>query len=203
MVVPGVLLADPRTQAILLALADGPHRPCELEQLPGISRSTLFLRLNELKAIGILLACELSRFPLRIAYGLSGSGRVALTSALLGERRQRRMLAATGPSADLSDLLRCLAPVCSVDRTCEGLCVLSELEPEAPATAVRLLVADQRIEVLSELDAAHDVAVVSVAARPGIWERALVTGDSDGLEIEGAHEIAVSVLQALSGALSI
>jgi HxlR-like helix-turn-helix len=201
-VAPAALLADPRAQAILLALADGAHRPCELEQLPGLSRSTLFLRLGELKAIGVVLARELSRFPLHITYALSRTGRVALANTLLGERRQQRMLAAEATATSLSDLLRCLAPICTLDACHDGLCALTERDPRDPAPEpVCLLAAGASITILDEPDTAPAQPTAAIAARPEVWERALVTGSPNGLELDGDHDLAGAVLTGLSLAL--
>lgn len=198
----GRLLSDRRTQAILLALAEGPRRPCELESLPGIARSTLFLRLGELKTVGVVLARELSQFPLRIAYGLSERGRVALADALLSERRQQRVLATGTTGAKLGDLLRCVAPITHVDRAHAGLCVLIEQDTVELDPPVRMLVAGEDMVVLDESELPPSRAAVSIAGRPERWERALITGSTDGMNLEGDRDLAAAVLTGLSLALN-
>src|SRR3981081_949773 len=91
------LLANERTRTIVLELADGSRRPSELERLQGVVRSTLFARLGELTALGIVTSSRSAEFPLRVEYRLSEIGRRLLANELLIERQERRKLARTGP----------------------------------------------------------------------------------------------------------
>jgi DNA-binding HxlR family transcriptional regulator len=199
---PPRLLVDEGTRAIVRALADGPRRPSELETLRGIVRSTMYARLGELTAHGIVASDRLTEFPLRVAYRLNDAARAMLAHELLIERQERRILARTGPGVDaaLDSLLRLLAPVSRPATDRGGFCVLVEREPSGRTHAVPLLVRDRRIAV-SELASAVDPRVrFNGASR--VWEDALLAGGTRGLRIVGDTVLGGAVMGAFGAALN-
>jgi DNA-binding HxlR family transcriptional regulator len=196
------VLADVRTRTIVLALADGSRRPSELEQLRGIVRSTLFVRLGELRALGIVTSARGAEFPLRVEYRLSESGRRSLANELLIERQERRKLARAGPGVDaaLGSLLRLLAPVSHPATDRRGLCVLVEREPSGQTRTIRLRVEDRRVEV-SELAGSVEPDVRFSAASEA-WEEALLAGGTHGLRMVGDLALGRAVMAAFGAALN-
>jgi DNA-binding HxlR family transcriptional regulator len=196
------LLANERTRTIVLELADGSRRPSELQRLQGIVRSTLFARLDELTALGIVTSSRSAEFPLRAEYRLSEIGRRLLANELLIERQERRKLARTGPGVDaaLGNLLRLLAPVSHPATDREGRCLLVEHEPSGQTHTVRLLVEDRSIAV-SELVSSVDPDV-HLSASSETWEDALVAGGTQGLEVTGDLVLGDAVMVAFGGALN-
>ncbi len=196
------LLANERTRTIVLALADGSRRPSELERLQGIVRSTLFARLGELTALGIVTSSRRAEFPLRVEYRLSEIGRRLLANELLIERQERRKLARTGPGVDaaLGNLLRLLAPVShpAVDR--QGRCLLVEHEPSGQTRAVRLLVEDRCVAVTELAGSAEPDVRCSAASQT--WEDALLAGGTHGIQMAGDLVLGNAVIVAFSLALS-
>ena len=197
------LLANERTRAIVLALADGSRRPSELEQLQGVVRSTLFARLGELTALGIVTSSRRAEFPLRVEYRLNESGRRFLANELLIERQELRKLARAGPGVDaaLGNLLRLLAPVSHPATDRQGHCLLVEHEPSGQTHAVRLLVADHRVAV-SELASSVEPDV-RCSATSETWENALVAGGTHGLQMAGDLVLGNAVIVAFSLALGL
>jgi hypothetical protein len=208
------LLADERTRTIVQTLAEAPRRPVELEQLPGIVRSALYARLNELTGLGVFVAHRFPVFPLQVEYRLSDAGRAALANELLIERQERRRLAGQGPAvgAALRDVLRLLAPVLQLEADGFGNCVLVEHDPpgrddaedagadqDEEAHATLLVVGDGEV-ALSELAGPfeHDVLVTATS---GAWSDVLLAGPDDGLVVDGDEVLARLVLAALVAAL--
>ncbi|HWY17763.1 MAG TPA: winged helix-turn-helix transcriptional regulator [Solirubrobacteraceae bacterium] len=196
------VLADVQTRTIVLALADGSRRPSELERLQGIVRSTLFVRLGELRALGIVTSCHGREFPLRVEYRLNESGRRLLANELLIERQERRKLARTGPGVDaaLGNLLRLLAPVSRPATDRQGHCLLVEREPSGRTHTVRLLVEDHRVE-MSELAGSVEPDVRFSAASEA-WEDALLVGGTHGLQMAGDLVLGRAVMVAFGAALN-
>jgi DNA-binding HxlR family transcriptional regulator len=196
------LLVNERTRTIVLELADGSRRPSELERLQGIVRSTLFARLDELTALGIVRSSRSAEFPLRVEYRLSEIGRRLLANELLIERQERRKLARTGPGVDaaLGNLLRLLAPVSHPATDRQGRCLLVEHEPSGRTHAVRLLVEDRRIAVSELMGSAEPDVRCSAASEA--WEDALVAGGTHGIEMAGDLVLGSAVVVAFSVALS-
>jgi DNA-binding HxlR family transcriptional regulator len=196
------LLADERTRRIVLALADGSRRPSEIERLQGIVRSTMYARLSELTALGVLASDRLTEFPLRVAYRLNDAVRPLLAHELLIERQERRILARLGPGvgAALHPLLRLLAPVSHPATGRQGRCVLVEREPSGRANTVRLLVEDRRIAVSERVSAAAPDVRFSGASQA--WEEALLAGGTRGLRITGDLALGSAIMAAFSAALS-
>jgi DNA-binding HxlR family transcriptional regulator len=197
------LLADERTRTIALALADGSRRPSELQRLRGMVRSTLFVRLGELTALGVVASASNGGYPLRVAYQLNTIGRRFLANELLIERQERHKLAHMGPGveAGLGNILRLLAPIShppSDDH--HGHCLLIEREPSGSTRTVRLLVEGPRIlvsDVASSLD-----PDVHFSATSQTWEDALVAGDTRGLRVAGDLDLGRSVMGAFGAALN-
>jgi DNA-binding HxlR family transcriptional regulator len=196
------LLTNERTRTIVLALADGSRRPSELERLQGIVRSTLFARLGELTALGIVTSSRRAEFPLRVEYQLNESGRRLLANELLIERQERRKLARVGPGVDaaLGNLLRLLAPVSRLTTDRQGHCQLVEHEPSGQTHTVRLLVADRRVTVSERARPAEPD--VRCSATSETWENALVAGGTHGLQMAGDLVLGNAVIVAFSLALS-
>jgi DNA-binding HxlR family transcriptional regulator len=195
------LLTDERTRTIVVALADGPHRPSQLEGLPGIVHGSLYASLAELTTRGVFTMRRYAEFPLRVEYRLSDAGRTVFANELLIERQERRRLAGIGPAAGgaLSDLLRLLAPVSRIGRASRGRCVFVEHEPPERANSVPLEVGDGSI-VLSELgDSLEDGT--KVTATPDAWSEALLAGPDEGLAFVGDEVLAHTVLDSLVAAL--
>ncbi len=197
------LLANERTRTIVLALADGSRRPSELERLQGIVRSTLFARLGELTALGIVTSSRRAEFPLRVEYQLHESGRRLLANQLLIERQERRKLARVGPGVDaaLGNLLRLLAPVSHPATDRQGRCLLVEHEPSGQTHTVPLIVEDRRVAV-SELASSVEPDV-RCSATSETWENALVAGGTHGLQMAGDLVLGDAVIVAFSLALSV
>ncbi|MGA8364401.1 MAG: winged helix-turn-helix transcriptional regulator [Solirubrobacteraceae bacterium] len=196
------LLANERTRTIVLALADGSRRPSELEQLQGIVRSTLFARLGELTALGIVTSSRRAEFPLRVEYRLNESGRRFLANELLIERQERRKLARAGPGVDaaLGNLLRLLAPVSHPSTDRQGRCLLVEHEPSGETHTVPLLVEDRRVAVSKLASSVEPDALCSATSET--WENALVAGGTKGLQMAGDLVLCNAVIVAFSLALS-
>lgn len=197
------LLADERTRTIVRALADGSRRPSELETLQGIVRSTMYARLNELAALGVVATERVTEFPLRVAYRLNDAARAALAHELLIVRRERRTLAQLGPGveASLSNVLRLLAPVSRMPDDSSATCVLAEHEPPERAHAVRLIVENGRI-ALSD-PPGPIMADARVRAAPEDWDDALLAGPSPVLRIRGDESLAHTVVTALGAPLRV
>ena len=196
------LLANERTRTIVLALADGSRRPSELERLQGIVRSTLFARLGELTALGIVTSSRRAEFPLRVEYQLHESGRRLLANELLIERQERRKLARVGPGVDaaLGNLLRLLAPVSHPATDRQGRCLLVEHEPSGQTHTVPLIVEDRRVAV-TELASSVEPDVLC-SATSETWENALVAGGTHGLQMAGDLVLCSAVIVAFGLALS-
>jgi DNA-binding HxlR family transcriptional regulator len=196
------LLANERTRTIVLDLADGSRRPSELERLQGIVRSTLFARLGELTALGIVTSSRRAEFPLRVEYRLSEIGRRLLANELLIERQERRKLARTGPGVDaaLGNLLRLLAPVSHPATDRQGRCLLVEHEPSGQTHTVRLLVEDRSIAVTELAGSLEPDVRFSAASRT--WEDALLAGGTHGLQMTGDLVLGRAVMVAFGVALS-
>jgi DNA-binding HxlR family transcriptional regulator len=196
------LLANERTRTIVLALADGSRRPSELEQLQGVVRSTLFARLGELTALGIVTSSRRAEFPLRVEYRLNESGRRFLANELLIERQERRKLARAGPGVDaaLGNLLRLLAPVSHPATDRQGRCLLVEHEPSGQTHSVRLLVEDHRVAV-SELASSVEPDV-RCSAPSEAWEDALLAGGMHGIQMAGDLVLGSAVVVAFGAALN-
>jgi DNA-binding HxlR family transcriptional regulator len=196
------LLANERTRTIVLALADGSRRPSELERLQGIVRSTLFARLSELTALGIVTSDPRAEFPLRVEYRLNDIGRRFLANELLIERQERRRLAGAGPGVDaaLGNLLRLLAPVSHPATDRRGRCLLVEHQPSGQTHTVRLLVEDRRVAV-SEFASSLEPDVRCSAASQ-TWEDALLAGGTHGLQMAGDLVLCRAVMVAFGVALN-
>jgi DNA-binding HxlR family transcriptional regulator len=196
------LLANERTRTIVLALADGSRRPSELERLQGVVRSTLFARLGELTALGIVTSSRRAEFPLRVEYQLHESGRRLLANQLLIERQERRKLARVGPGVDaaLGNLLRLLAPVSHPATDRQGRCQLVEHEPSGQTHTVLLIVEDRRVAV-TELASSLEPDV-RCSATSETWENALVASGTHGLQMTGDLVLGDAVIVAFSLALS-
>jgi len=191
-------LGDERVRAIVRALADGPLQPADLERISGVARSTLYTRLGELAAMGVVVVSQIGGFPLRVCYELSDNGRVAVAGELLGERLQRRRLALPESEAgcDLTDLVRLLAPVSRVPRTAEGSCALVEREVDARNGGVWLLARAGRIAVRDRCGR----SAAGAEGAPAAWDEVLVAGDCRRLELSGDPVLVRRVLRSLSTA---
>jgi DNA-binding HxlR family transcriptional regulator len=196
------LLANERTRTIVLDLADGSRRPSELERLQGIVRSTLFARLGELTALGIVTSSRSAEFPLRVEYRLSEIGRRLLANELLIERQERRKLARTGPGVDaaLGNLLRLLAPVSHPATDRQGRCLLVEHEPSGQTHTVWLLVDDRRVAVSGFASSLEPDVRCSAASEA--WEDALVAGGTHGIQMAGDLVLGSAVMAAFGVALN-
>lgn len=196
------LLADEWTRVIVRVLADGPRRPSELERLGGIARSTMYARLSQLTALGVVASDRLTEFPLRVAYRLNDAARAMLAHELLIERQERRVFARAGPGVDaaLGSLLCLLAPVSHLATDRRGRCVLVEHEPSGRTHTVPLLVRDRRIAV-SDLASAVDPRVRFNGASRA-WEDALLAGGTDGLRVVGDAVLGGAVMGAFGAALN-
>lgn len=197
------LLTDERTRTIVGALAEGPRRPFELEDLPGIVRSALYARLAELTALGVFVAHRFAAFPLRVEYRLSDAGRTILANELLIERQERRRLAGQGPAvgAALGDILRLLAPIAFPRGSRLGNCAFVEHDPpEHEQADSSLMVVSRGGIVLSErVDPLECDA--QVTATPDTWSDVLLAGPAGGLVVVGDDVLARVVLTALLAAL--
>jgi DNA-binding HxlR family transcriptional regulator len=196
------LLANERTRTIVLALADGSRRPSEVERLQGIVRSTLFARLSELTALGIVTSSRSAEFPLRVEYRLNESGRRFLANELLIERQERRKLARTGPGVDaaLGNLLRLLAPVSHPATDRQGRCLLVEHEPSGQTHTVRLLVEGRSIAVSEFASSVEPDVRFSAASQT--WDDALLAGGTHGLRMAGDLVLGRAVMVAFGAALN-
>ncbi len=195
------LLADERTRTIVRALADGSRRPSELETLQGIVRSTMYARLNELTALGVVATERITEFPLRVAYRLNDAARPVLAHELLIVRRERRTLARLGPGAEasLSNVLRLLAPISRMPDDSSATCVLAEHEPPEDVHAVRLLVENKRI-ALSDIPNST-LADARVQVAPEDWDDALLAGPPSKFQVRGDESLARTVVTALGAPL--
>jgi DNA-binding HxlR family transcriptional regulator len=196
------LLANERTRTIVLELADGSRRPSELERLQGVVRSTLFARLGELTALGIVTSSRSAEFPLRVEYRLSEIGRRLLANELLIERQERRKLARTGPGVDaaLGNLLRLLAPASHPATDRQGRCLLVEHEPSGQTRTVRLLVEDRSIAVTELVSSVEPDVRCSAASQT--WEEAFLAGGTHGIQMAGDLVLGSAVVVAFGVALN-
>lgn len=196
------LLADERVRAIVRSLAAGPQRPSQLEQIPSLARSTLYLRLGELTGLGLMISRRISEFPLRMEYCLTPSGRTALANELLIDRHRRRRIVRgdTARESGLLDVLGLLAPVAHLTRGTRGICALEEAEVPEPTPAIQLWVSDGIVSLSREAVAA--APDVHIAAPPRAWDDALLGGETHGLRIAGDRPLAHATLAAMCDALS-
>jgi DNA-binding HxlR family transcriptional regulator len=195
------LLSDGRIRTVVRELASGPRRPCQLDQLPGLARSTLYLRLGHLADLGFLTRRRVTEFPLRTEYSLTKIGRVALAHELLIDRERHSRIATTAPSIELNssleDILRLLAPLALLPAGLRGLCTLEELSARSPPRKISLSINDV-IRVGGKSVASPSVLVAGTLAT---WDDALLSGSHRGLEIVGDVRIATITLAAISATL--
>ncbi len=113
------LIGDRWTLQIVAQLVESPRRFGELaEQLPGISPNILTDRLRHLERNGMVATVPYSRRPIRLAYGLTDSGRdLHGAIGLLAAWGARRTGTAEGPVHDACGTpleARLFCPTCSI-----------------------------------------------------------------------------------------
>ncbi len=113
------VIGDRWTLQIVAQLVESPRRFGELAtQLPGISPNILTDRLRHLERNGIVVGVPYSRRPVRLAYGLSDSGRdLHGAIALLAAWGARQNGTAEGPFHDVCGTpleTRLFCPTCAM-----------------------------------------------------------------------------------------
>lgn len=195
------LVADQWSRNIVSALADKPLQPSEIEARLGISRSTLYARLADLKALGMLTARTRTTYPLRIEYDPSAAGRVVFATALLAERRQCSLLAGRvdGSAPHIGEVLHVLMPLVRVRPSMKAACVLEERSADGVLACVGIDLHGERLfcRPLTSLGGVE----VRISAVSNAWTAALTTGDARGVEISGDPDLGRLILRAISDAL--
>jgi DNA-binding HxlR family transcriptional regulator len=193
------LMANTRARSIVQSLADGPRRSCELEEIDGLARSTLYRRLGELSSLGLVKSHRLTEFPLRIEYALAPTGRVALANELLIERERLWRMAGVPPStgsyASLVEIVGLLAPLARTSSQLQGCCVFEELTERPPSRTVTVRIED----TLVVCDA--PTADARITGTPPAWDDALLFSRRGRLQIAGEAHLARAALAAIRAGL--
>jgi DNA-binding HxlR family transcriptional regulator len=190
-------IADRRTHAVMMALADGPLRPAELErQLPGLGHSAVMRRLRQLVENGIVV-----RRPApgrRVHYRLTDEARRLGLLVMLAARWEWQWARPRDPAVtgDLAGLLHVLAPLAAVPEALRGTCrLIFEGEGAPPGSSVDLVADAGRIVALAEPALAPPSA--EGRASPQGWCDALFAGHLLGIAVSGDRELLAVVLEEL------
>jgi DNA-binding HxlR family transcriptional regulator len=190
------VLADEANRTILLALADGPLRPIEIDHhLSGLARSATRRRLRDLLADGILIRTHHGR---RVRYALApGARRLGLITVLAA--RWAWEWSAPAAAGDLPGLLRLLAPVAHVPEPLTGVCrVHIDAEGIDPADVYLRAKAGTLVALrVAPNDPPHAVGY----APPKAWCDALLERNPSGIMTRGNTALMVGVLTSVSAAL--
>jgi DNA-binding MarR family transcriptional regulator len=190
-------VADQWSRDIVLALADKPLQPSELEARLRISRSTLYARIADLKAMGMLTARTRTTYPLRIEYDASVVGRVVFATALLAERRQCSLLAGRidESACHIDEVLRVLMPLVRVRSSMTATCVLEERSADGTLASDGFDLREERL--FRRPTPSRGTADVRMLGGADAWTAALTTGDTGGVQISGDRDLGRLILRAL------
>ncbi len=193
------LTADETTRTILLALADGPLRPGELdEHLPQIGRSAARERLSQLHVAGILARVELDGCA---RYTLTPSARRLSLIEMLGGRWERQWgQGEANDNGDLPGLLQLLAPVVQIPEPVEGVCQL-RFASESSEQDIYLVADRGRLAVVLAASGPPAPPEAAGWAPPEAWYEALLHRRLAGLSTSGDLGLISSVLAGVSAAL--
>jgi DNA-binding HxlR family transcriptional regulator len=196
-------IADRRTHAVMMALADGPLRPTELErQLPGLGHSAVIRRLGQLVENGIVVRCPALDGRRRVHYRLTDEARRLGLLVILAARWEWQWARPQDPTVtgDLAGLLHILAPLAAVPEVLRGTCrLLFEGEGAPPGSGVDLVAGAGRIVALGE--PATDPPAAQGRATPQQWCESLFAGRLLGIVVSGDRELLATVLEELREAL--
>jgi DNA-binding HxlR family transcriptional regulator len=196
-------IADRHTHAVLMALADGPLRPVELERrLPDLSHSALMRRLAQLVENGIAVRRPDPNSRRRVHYRLTDEARRLGLLVMLAARWEWQWTRPQDPTVtgDLAGLLHVIAPLAHIPETLQGTCRLHfEGEGAPPGSGVDLLAHAGRVVALGKPDLAPPA--VHGRATPQDWCDSLSAGRLIGIAIEGDRELLAVMLEELREAL--
>jgi DNA-binding HxlR family transcriptional regulator len=196
-------IADRRTRAILMALADGPLRPGELRRLlPGVGHSAIMRCLPELALNGIVIRHAPSGGKRQVRYELTDHARRLGLPALLAACWEWRWARPADPTVtgDLDGLVHMLAPLTRTPGTLEGACRLHFVwEGALPESSVNLAVSGGRLAVLAPSPSEPPVA--QGRACPQAWCESLLAGRPVGVAVAGDGELLAAVLEGLRDVL--
>jgi len=190
-------VGDQWSRDIVLALADKALQPSELEARLGISRSTLYARLADLKAMGMLTARTRTTYPLRIEYDPTAVGRVVFATALLAERRQCSLLAGRidESASHIGEVLHVLMPLVRVRSSVTAACVLEERSAEVVLDRVGINLRKERLSC--QPMASRGPIDVRILGMSDAWTAALTTGDTCGVQISGDLTLGPLIMQSI------
>jgi DNA-binding HxlR family transcriptional regulator len=190
------VLADEANRAILLALADGPLRPIEIDRhLPGLARSATRRRLSYLLADGILTRTHHGR---QVRYALGpGARHLGLITTLAG--RWEWKWSEPPSTGDIPGLLHLLAPVARIPEPLSGVC---RVHIDASGTDPEDIYLRAQAGTLIALRAAPEDPPHAVGhAPPKAWCDALVERNPTGIMTSGNTGLMIGVLMSVSTAL--
>lgn len=190
------LVADTATRTILLALADGPLRPIEIDRyLPDLARSATRRRLSDLLAHGVLARSHQGQ---HVRYALTPAARrLGLISVLAG--RWEWEWSEPASAGDLPGLLRLLAPAVQLPEPLNGVCrVHIDARGADPAD---VYLSAQAGELVALPAAPSDPPNANGHAPPHVWCNALLNRNLSGIATSGNSALMLGVLMSVSAAL--
>ena len=195
------LLIDERVKAIVRTMIDEPRQPFVIQRLSGVARSTLYTRLGDLVDLEIVDVERISEFPLRVAYGLTDTGRLVFVGGLLAERAHRRRLPFDNGEepGGLAELVGLLAPIARLPRGSKGRCAFVERNPHGRQRTVCLSADAGKLHVVSA--SGRNLARASGTA--GEWDAALTGGGRHRLNLVGDLGFARRTVASLRAALRV
>jgi hypothetical protein len=180
-------------------MIDRPRQPSEIQQLAGLARSTLYARLNDLLDIEIIDVARISEFPLRVAYSLTDTGRLALARELLTERSHRRRLAHRNVSdlGGLDELLGLLVPTARLSRGSKGRCEFVERISDGRRLTVCVVADEGKLRLATT----RGRCLAHARGTSGEWDAALTDGGRHRLQLVGDVDFARRTVASLRAAL--
>ncbi len=195
------LVGDKWTLLIVRDLAAGPRRFVELQRvLPGISTEQLRSRLNRMVADGLLTRQRYREVPPRVDYELTERAQ-ALLPVLGALARWGYQWAWDGPrgeeAIDIGAIFR-VAPGLLEVGDARGLVELTVVRPDGDQRSYAIGIDDDGVTI-EEREAPE--AEAQIAGAEADWIRALGPKlDRDALRVAGDERLAMTVLNAVSGA---
>jgi DNA-binding HxlR family transcriptional regulator len=195
------LIADARTRAVLLGLADTPLSLEEIHSrcLPGLSRSAVHKRLARLVGASILHRFSDDGAPLyALSPGTRRLGFVAITAARWEWTHARPNH--TTPAANLADLLHLIAPVTHIPDPLAGILRLHVDCRAAPEPDIYLVAEDGHLIAPALPPTAPPVA--EGHATPQTWcDAVLGLGGNSDVKARGDRRLVEATLRGVKNAL--
>jgi DNA-binding HxlR family transcriptional regulator len=203
-------LADDRTRAVMMALADGPLRPGELERrLGGMGHSAVMRRLRRLALDGLLVRHPAPDGERQVRYELTTRARRLGVLVILAARWEARWEGPGGEAADaspvappeLGGLLHVLAPLTRLPKGLAGVCQLSlDQDPPAQEPCIDLAAGAGGLATFPRPAAASEATVEGRATAEALCD-ALIAGRPTGITATGDRELLTAVIGGLHEAL--